>query len=877
MTDHKTTRQRAARATLERTTFRTSRILDFVSEKELVAQIGHAREAWPIVILKELIDNAIDACEEAGIPPVVAVTVDDRGIIVEDNGPGLPADVIEDVLDFGVRVSSREAYVSPTRGAQGNALKTIVGMPFVLDGHRGRTVIEALGIQHTIELGVDRIRQQPTVDHRVEPGDVTTGTRVTVEWPDSGCSILAAAMPRFLQLAAAYTWLNPHLGLRVTTPEGVMRARSTDPAWTKWRPSDPTSAHWYAPAHFERLIAGYIAHDADRGRVRMVRELVTEFRGLSGTAKQKAVLEETGLWRAPLSALTNGTDLDHDAVARLLAAMKARSLPVKPAMLGTIGPDHLAARFAAYGCETASFDYRRVMDSTDGVPWIVETAFGWVPQVDQRLLITGVNWSPGILNPFRELGTVGHFGQSLDTILTRQRVDRDDPVILALHMACPRVRVHRSGQKRGGDPMNARKIIAAVEGVTAKWTKQRKAEERHAAAEGNRRDAMTRRRRVTIKDAAYDAMPAAYAKASANGTLPALARQIMYAARPTILARTGKEQLNDEYFTQQLLPNFMTEHPELTAGWNVVFDARGNFVEPHTEKRVPLGTLNVRDYLAEIRHHKVEAPDFDIWEARHPTVGPKDRFGAILFIEKEGFTPLLEAVQLAERHDLAIMSTKGMSVTASRELVERVCSLGVPLLVLHDFDKSGFSIVGTLRRSTRRHQFAPGHASRVIDLGLRLEDVDGLETEDVYFAPQSRAKVAANLRENGATEAEIAFSLKQRVELNAFASDELVAWIERKLLEHGVAKVVPDADALAKPGGGWPGRRWCRSGSTRCWPGSATLTGRPCPTTSRNRSARSWTRTRRSAGTQRFARSSTEQGEGFREHGQHGPGDAVDP
>ena len=30
-------------------------------------------------------------------------------------------------------------------------------------------------------------------------------------------------------------------------------------------------------------------------------------------------------------------------------------------------------------------------------------------------------------------------------------------------------------------------IIDAVEGVTKKWAKQRKAEERHAAAEGNRR------------------------------------------------------------------------------------------------------------------------------------------------------------------------------------------------------------------------------------------------------------------------------------------------------------------------------------------------------------------------------------------------------
>ena len=58
------------------------------------------------------------------------------------------------------------------------------------------------------------------------------------------------------------------------------------------------------------------------------------------------------------------------------------------------------------------------------------------PEGDSRRLVTGVNWSPGIINPFRELGT---WGQSLDTILTQQKADRDEPVILVLHMACPRV------------------------------------------------------------------------------------------------------------------------------------------------------------------------------------------------------------------------------------------------------------------------------------------------------------------------------------------------------------------------------------------------------------------------------------------------------
>ena len=432
-------------ATLARTTFRTSRLLDFASEKELTAQIGHAKGTWPVVVLKELLDNAIDACEEAATPPTVAVTLDHSGITVEDNGPGLPADVIGDILDFSVRVSSREAYVSPTRGVQGNALKTVVAIPFVLDGHAGRTVVETRGQRHLIELGVDRIRQRPTVEHKVEPGDVETGTRVTVEWPDSACSMLEFAKPRFLQLAAAYPWLNPHLTLSVTAPglPDAWRIEATDPAWVKWKPSDPTSAHWYQPAHLERLISAYIAHDHDRGLMRSVREVVTEFRGLSSSAKGAAILAETGLARAPLTALANGGDLDHAKVAALLAAMQRHSKPVKPAQLGIIGKAHFATRFEAYGAEMRTFDYRAIKDLADGLPTVLETAFAWCSQFKDRLLVPGVNWSPGIINPFRELG---HFGQSLDTILSQQRVDQDEPVALILHLACPRVQYTDRGK-----------------------------------------------------------------------------------------------------------------------------------------------------------------------------------------------------------------------------------------------------------------------------------------------------------------------------------------------------------------------------------------------------------------------------------------------
>ena len=422
---------------LERTTLTTSRLLDFCSRKELIAQTGHEPSSWPLVVLKELLDNALDACEESDVPPVIDVAVDSTGITVRDNGPGLPAKTIEAALDFSVRVSSREAYVAPDRGAQGNALKTIFVMPYVLDGERGEVEIASHGELHRIAISVDHIRQEPVPEHRVEPSNCKKGTEITVHWPQLACSILEAAKSRFLQIGDDYTWLNPHLTLSVDWFGDVTKVAATDLVWKKWRPSNPTSPHWYAREHFERLIAGYIAHDQDHGTDRTVRDFVSEFRGLSGPAKQKAVLAECGLARTNLTSLLGGNGLEAGRVESLLAAMKAHSKPVKPPHLGVIGKDHMRERFESVGCEMDSFNYHKDVGFTDDVPWVMEMAFGWIPNDTAcRRLVTGVNWSPGILNPFRQLGK---FGKSCDAILTSQRISEDEPVILVLHVTCPRV------------------------------------------------------------------------------------------------------------------------------------------------------------------------------------------------------------------------------------------------------------------------------------------------------------------------------------------------------------------------------------------------------------------------------------------------------
>jgi DNA topoisomerase VI subunit B len=158
-------------ARLERIAFRTSRLLDFVGKRELTLQIGFEADMWSLVILKELVDNALDAAEEAEIAPEIKIEVSTEPgnsmITVADNGPGIATETITDILDYSTRTSSREAYCSPTRGAQGNALKTIIAMPYALAGERGETLIESRGVIHRIVFHADAVRQEPRIGSRL--------------------------------------------------------------------------------------------------------------------------------------------------------------------------------------------------------------------------------------------------------------------------------------------------------------------------------------------------------------------------------------------------------------------------------------------------------------------------------------------------------------------------------------------------------------------------------------------------------------------------------------------------------------------------------------------------------------------------------------
>ena len=78
-----------------------------------------------------------------------------------------------------------------------------------------------------------------------------------------------------------------------------------------------------------------------------------------------------------------------------------------------------------------------MLGETLGLPWVVEVAFGWCPELESRREILGVNWSVGLGNPFRSFSRYG--GEGLESLLAAQRAGRDEPIILVVHLAQPRV------------------------------------------------------------------------------------------------------------------------------------------------------------------------------------------------------------------------------------------------------------------------------------------------------------------------------------------------------------------------------------------------------------------------------------------------------
>ena len=172
----------------------------------------------------------------------------------------------------------------------------------------------------------------------------------------------------------------------------------------------------------------------------------------------------------------------------------------------------------------------------------------------------------------------------------------------------------------------------------------------------------------------------------------------------------------------------------------------------------------------------------------------------MLYVEKKGLWPVLQAARLAERFDMAVVLGEGYATEATRVLFAQAHQhQHYQLFVLHDSDPYGYNIARTLRDETRR---MPGYSVEVIDLGLTLATALDMGLEGEEFSrkkPLPEGLVLTPLEQEYFTGQKTGRTtwLCRRVELNAMTAPQLVAFIEQGLQAAGVrGKVVPPENVL---------------------------------------------------------------------------------
>ena len=165
---------------------------------------------------------------------------------------------------------------------------------------------------------------------------------------------------------------------------------------------------------------------------------------------------------------------------------------------------------------------------------------------------------------------------------------------------------------------------------------------------------------------------------------------------------------------------------------------------------------------------------------------PAWTFNKVVYIEKEGFSEALKDARWAERHDCMLMSSKGFSTRAARDLVDKLAEHDEPVTIfcVHDADASGTMIYQTFQEATKARG---ARKIKIVNLGLEPWEAIamGLEVEDVEEG-EKRKPVADYVleREDGPTAQWEEWLQTHRVELNAMTTPQFIAWLDGKMAEH---------------------------------------------------------------------------------------------
>lgn len=175
-----------------------------------------------VTAVKEAVDNALDACEEAGILPEIIVQVRDRygksRVIVEDNGPGIVESQIARI--FGkLLYGSKFHKLSQSRGQQGMGISA-AGMYGQLTVGKPLHIISRVKgdkLASEMYVSIDTAKNRPDIHKKKRmEWDRRHGTRVEMEMEGHYQKGPHSVEVYLKQVAIA----NPHVTIIYQDPQG---------------------------------------------------------------------------------------------------------------------------------------------------------------------------------------------------------------------------------------------------------------------------------------------------------------------------------------------------------------------------------------------------------------------------------------------------------------------------------------------------------------------------------------------------------------------------------------------------------------------------------------------------------------------------------
>ncbi len=175
--------------------------------------------------IKEGVDNALDACEEANILPEILVQIKQTSserflVIMEDNGPGIVKEQVPKI--FGkLLYGSKFHKLSQSRGQQGIGISAAAlygqlttGKPIKITSSIGKGKPT-----HYYELHLDTATNEPEITKDIEvEWDKPHGTRVEIEM-EGKFQRGKRSVPEYIKHTAV---ANPHAKLTLIEPDGTI-------------------------------------------------------------------------------------------------------------------------------------------------------------------------------------------------------------------------------------------------------------------------------------------------------------------------------------------------------------------------------------------------------------------------------------------------------------------------------------------------------------------------------------------------------------------------------------------------------------------------------------------------------------------------------